>query len=235
MTEVQRTYINLGKEEKVLDFCVVHFLDEAVMALNERGRFAVALSGGSTPKMFYEALTEEESASKLDWTKIGLFWSDERAVAPDHPDSNYAMAMHYFSKPPFNQAKVFRMQAEREDRDQAAIEYEEEIRHFCPDARLDLVYLGLGEDGHIASLFPETDALLVKDKLVVANFVPKLNSWRMTLTYEAINSARNIVVLVVGKKKAKILHEVIDGEDQTRYPAQKVSGQEIPAFFVSDV
>lgn len=235
MTESMRTYIRLGNEREVIEFCVVHFVDEAVAAIDERGRFAVALSGGSTPKKFYQALTEDEASQKLDWSKIALFWSDERAVAPDHADSNYAMAMHYFSKAPFNQAKVVRMQAEREDRDAAAQEYEEAIATYCPDGRFDIVYLGMGEDGHVASLFPETEALCEEKRHVVANFVPKLNSWRMTLTYPAINAARNIVVIVVGEKKAKILHEVLDGKNQSLYPAQKVSGLDTPAFFISDV
>jgi 6-phosphogluconolactonase len=235
VTEVNQTYICLGSQQLVIDFCLTHFIDEAGKAIRERGRFAVALSGGSTPKKFYQALVQDSKSHLLDWSKIGLFWSDERAVAPDHPDSNYAMAMHFFSKPPFNQAKIFRMQAERPDRDAAAKEYEEAILNFCSDGRLDLVYLGLGEDGHIASLFPETKALQVEDKLVVANYVEKLNTWRMTMTYPAINGARNIVVLVVGENKAKILHEVLDSKTPALYPAQRIRGQEVPAFFVSDV
>lgn len=229
-----RTLICLGSEEQVIGFCLVHFVDEANFAIDQHGNFAIALSGGSTPKKFYEALAQSEEAKELDWKKIGLFWSDERAVPPTNPESNYHMAMQYFGKPPFNQAKIFRMQAEREDREQAAAEYEAEIKQFCHEGRFDLVYLGIGEDGHVASLFPGTQALQVKDKLVVANYVPALKTWRMTLTFTCINQARNIVVIATGAKKTKILHDVLDSKDQTLYPAQAISGKEIPAFFVTD-
>ena len=111
-----RSLINLSSEDQVIDFCLVHFVDEANFAIDSHGSFTVALSGGSTPKKFYDALTHTEEAKALDWSKICLFWSDERAVPPDHADSNYHMAMQFFSKAPFNQAKIFRKEAERQDR-----------------------------------------------------------------------------------------------------------------------
>ncbi|MCE5294456.1 MAG: 6-phosphogluconolactonase, partial [Chlamydiales bacterium] len=165
---------------------------------------------------------------------ICLFWSDERSVPANHADSNYNMAMQFFSKPPFNTAKVFRMEADREDRVEAAADYAENILKYCAGGRFDLVYLGLGEDGHIASLFPGTEALSVKNKLVVANYVPTLKTWRMTLTFQCINEARNIVLIATGPKKTKILHEVLDSKDQTLFPAQKISGRDTPAFIVTD-
>ncbi len=229
-----RSLINLATEEQVIDFCLVHFIDEANFAIDSHGGFSVALSGGSTPKKFYDALTQSDEAKALDWSKIALFWSDERAVAPDHADSNYHMAMQFFSKAPFNQAKVFRMEAERADKNEAAAEYAKKILENCHNGRFDLVYLGLGEDGHVASLFPETEALKVQDKLVVANYVPKLNTWRMTLTFHCINNAKNIVLIATGSKKTKILHEVLDSKDQKLFPAQAISGREVPAFFVTD-
>ncbi len=229
-----RSLINLSSEDQVIDFCLVHFVDEANFAIDSHGSFTVALSGGSTPKKFYDALTHSEEAKALDWSKICLFWSDERAVPPDHADSNYHMAMQFFSKAPFNQAKIFRMEAERQDRNEAAAEYSQKILENCHNGRFDLVYLGLGEDGHIASLFPETEALKIQDKLVVANYVPKLNGWRMTLTFHSINNAKNIVLIATGSKKTQILHEVLDSKDQKKYPAQAISGREVPAFFVTD-
>ena len=214
-----RSLINLDSEEKVIDFCIVHFVDEANYAIDTHNSFSVALSGGSTPKKFYEALTQSDEAKALDWSKICLFFSDERAVAPTDKDSNHKMAMQYFSKAPFNKAQVFRMEAEREDREKAAEDYAYLIHQHTQDSRFDLVYLGIGEDGHTASLFPKTDALKVKDKLVVANFVPNLKTWRMTLTYPCINEARNIVVIATGAKKTAILHEILEGKDQSKYPA----------------
>ncbi|MCE5293560.1 MAG: 6-phosphogluconolactonase, partial [Chlamydiales bacterium] len=116
MTQSNRSLIHLDSEEKVIDFCLIHFIDEANFAIDTHDTFSVALSGGSTPKKFYDALTQSEEAKALDWSKICLFWSDERSVPANHADSNYNMAMQFFSKPPFNTAKVFRMEADREDR-----------------------------------------------------------------------------------------------------------------------
>ncbi len=226
---MKRSLIALDSEDKVIDFCLIHFVDEANFAIDSHQNFTVALSGGSTPKKFYECLTESPEAKALDWSKICLFWSDERSCPPTDPNSNYHMAMQYFSKAPFSKAKVFRMQAERPDRDKAAQEYSDLIKEHCKDGRFDLVYLGIGEDGHTASLFPGTDALTVTNKLVVPNFVPSLNTWRMTLTFKCINDARSIIVLATGSKKTKILHEILDSKDQSLYPAQKVSG-----YFVTD-
>ncbi len=233
-TKANRSLISLDSEEKVLDFCLVHFVDEANFALDSHDSFSVALSGGSTPKKFYEALTQSDEAMALDWSKISLFWSDERSVAPNHADSNYNMAMQFFSKAPFNKAKVFRMEAERPDREQAAEEYAMLIQKHCAGSRFDVVYLGLGEDGHTASLFPGTEALKESNKLVVANYVPALKTWRMTLTFACINDARNIVLIATGPKKTTILHEMLDSKNQTLFPAQAVSGKETPAFIVTD-
>lgn len=234
MKNANRSLINLDSEEKVIDFCLLHFVDEATFAIDSHDSFCVALSGGSTPKKFYDALTQSEDAKALDWSKIRLFWSDERSVPPTHADSNYHMAMEFFSKAPFNKAQVFRMQAERADHEAAAQEYAELILKHCAECRFDVVYLGLGEDGHTASLFPGTEALQIKNKLVVANYVPQLKTWRMTLTFHCINESRNIVLIATGPKKTKILHEVLDSKDQTLYPAQAISGKEIPAFIVTD-
>ena len=234
MAKPNRSLISLDSEEKVIDFCLVHFVDEANFAIDTHNTFSVALSGGSTPKKFYEALTESDEAKALDWSKICLFWSDERSVPPTHADSNYHMAMQFFSKAPFDQAKVFRMEAERPDHDQAASDYAALILEHCSGARFDLVYLGLGEDGHTASLFPGTEALTIQNKLVVANYVPQLKTWRMTLTFSCINNARNIILIATGSKKTKILHDILDNQDQTLFPAQQISGKDTPAFIVTD-
>src|SRR5207253_1775325 len=131
----------------------------------------------------YEKLATLELAYQLDWSRVNIFWSDERAVPPDHPDSNYAMAMHYFGKEPLDLSKKFRMPADEADLQKAAADYERQIKKQCFGECLDLVLLGIGDDGHTASLFPKTEALHVEDKLVTANFVPAKNSHRMTLTF----------------------------------------------------
>ncbi|MBS0654524.1 MAG: 6-phosphogluconolactonase [Verrucomicrobia bacterium] len=219
-------------EQEAIAFCTSHFLQEAKKALLERGTFAVALSGGSTPKKFFQALSDAKET--LDWSNIVLFWSDERAVAPDHPDSNFGMAMHYLGKKPFNEAKMFRMEAERTDADAAAREYERLIHERCPEGRFDIVYLGVGEDGHTASLFPHTSALTVRDRKVVANYVEAKKSWRMTLTFPCINEARNIVVLALGPSKAPIIKEIFNPVGKELLPAALVGTQETPALFICD-
>lgn len=227
--KMNRTLHVLATEQEAIAFCTSHFLQEAKKALQSRSTFAVALSGGSTPKKFFEALSR--STEPLDWKKIILFWSDERAVAPDSPDSNFGSAMHYLNKAPFNEAKIFRMEAERPDRDAAAKEYEALIAAHCPEGRFDIVYLGIGEDGHTASLFPDTAALHVQDKLIVANYVEAKKSWRMTFTFPCINAARNIVVLALGASKAPILREIFTSNT---LPAALVGTKENPALFICD-
>lgn len=209
------------------------FFDIANEAIRQRGTFSIALSGGSTPKKLYEAIVQAKEAQELDWTRVLLFWGDERAVSPDHADSNYRMAMESFSKPPLSQAKAFRMQAEQSDCDAAARSYEASIRN-ANGGIFDLILLGLGEDGHTASLFPESSALKIQDRLVTCTFVPSKETMRMTLTYPCINQARHVIFLVTGKSKKEILNDVLFGQDQTRYPSQKIRKKAPPVLFIVD-
>lgn len=206
--------------------------DEIIRAANEavkqRGRFAIALSGGSTPKGLY-TLIAANAASSLPWDKIFFFFGDERHVPPDHPDSNFRMAEEtLLSKVSVPVSNAFRIPAELPDATVAADAYEETLRNFFSlkpgeFPRFDLILLGLGKDGHTASLFPETAALREKSRLVVANWVEKLKSWRITLTLPLLNAARIAVFLVSGTDKAAILHEVLEGKGpDEKYPARLV-------------
>lgn len=218
----QKLYV-FDTSQELISYATRHFIQNASRAIAVKGTFCVALSGGSTPKAYLEALSASAKAKALDWSKIYIFWSDERAVPPDHPDSNYGMAMQFLSSAPFSHAHFFRMEN--------AEEYEQLIKQYCPDAIFDIIYLGIGEDGHTASLFPGSEALLVQDKLVVSTFVQAKNSHRITFTFPLINRAKQIVVLVTGSAKAPILKEVLS---QHAYPASRVGTDSAPALFFSD-
>ncbi|MFL5990824.1 MAG: 6-phosphogluconolactonase [Rubrobacteraceae bacterium] len=192
-------------------------------AMDERGRLAVALAGGSTPNATYEVLARDY-ANELDWSRVHVFFGDERTVPPDHEDSNYRMAYETFlSHVPVG--SVYRMRGELPP-DEAAAAYEEELRAFFGQVdvpRFDLILCGLGEDGHTLSLFPETAALDVNDRWVVANPVLKLGTTRLTLTIPVLNASRAVTFLVAGESKAEALKEVLEGDaDPRAYPAKLV-------------
>lgn len=208
-----------------------HFVDSAATALSRQARWAVALSGGSTPRAAYQRIAAPDLARRVDWSRVHFFWGDERCVPPDHPDSDYGMAraalLDHILVPPEN---VHRMRGEL-DPAQAADDYQAELERFFGPAlpRLDLVWLGLGEDGHTASLFPGTAALHETKRYVVANWVEKLNTWRLTLTPPMLNHAAQVTFLVSGSSKTQILQAVLKGPYQPEVrPAQLVqpaSGQ----------
>jgi 6-phosphogluconolactonase len=191
--------------------------------IDERGRFAVALAGGSTPKATYEVLARDY-ANELDWSRVHVFFGDERTVPPDHEDSNYRMAYEtLLSHVPVG--SVHRMRGELPP-DEAAAAYEEELRAFFGQVDipgLDLILCGLGEDGHTLSLFPETAALDVNDRWVVANPVLKLGTTRLTLTIPVLNVSRVVTFVVAKESKAEALKEVLEGDaDPRAYPAKLV-------------
>jgi len=193
------------------------FVAASEEAIENRGRFMVALSGGSTPQETYSRLADPTLATKVSWRNVHLFWGDERCVPPEHPDSNYRMARKtMIQKVPIPQANVHRIHGELAP-DLAAETYEEELRSVFGSEdrpRFDLVFLGLGKDGHTASLFPGSPALRETKHWVMAVFVETLQVWRVTLTPPVLNSARQLSFLVAGKSKAKRLHEVLEGETQ---------------------
>src|SRR6185369_8606463 len=187
-----------GDYDATLHFCVEHFINTCRDAIQDHGQFFVALSGGSTPKAIYELLCQPPYSSEIEWSKIHLFWSDERSVPPTSPDSNYHMAMKAgFEKMLFVPEHIHRMVAET-DIEKHALQYEKKILKTLQGQSFDLIMLGMGEDGHTASLFPETEALKAKGRLVVANHVPQKETWRMTLTFDCINDAANTVFYVMG-------------------------------------
>ena len=212
-------------------------LNQASISIRDQGRYALVLSGGSTPKPIYERLAQLEVSQQLDWRKIYIFWGDERCVPPDDPQSNYLMAketlLDHVGIPPEN---IFRINGELDPPD-AAREYEQVIRTFFSqgEARFDTILLGLGEDGHTASLFPGTPGLEVRDRRVVENPHPYSNTWRVTLTYPAINTARNILFLVAGKNKAQVAAEsILNPDSPPNYPAKNITGSENPPFWLLD-
>jgi 6-phosphogluconolactonase len=204
---------------------------EFVRLANERsataGRFAVALSGGSTPRALYSLLAGAEFQSQVPWDRVHFFWGDERCVPPDHPDSNYRMAFEtLLSKAPVPEENMHRIEGE-EKPEIAAAKYEKAIRDFFQLAdselpRFDLILLGLGDDGHTASLFPGSEALQETRRLAVATYVEKLKSHRVTLTLPVLNHAANIFFLVAGENKTGILKDVLQRESSKNFPAQQI-------------
>jgi 6-phosphogluconolactonase len=197
------------------------FAEESAKNIREKGSFAVALAGGSTPKALYELLATEYRDA-LEWEKVHAFFGDERTVPPDHEDSNYRMAYEVLlSRVPVG--SVHRMCGELDPRDAATL-YEQELRTFFNGTpRFDLVLLGIGEDGHTASLFPRTPALDVTDRFVVENPVEKLVTVRLTLTVPVLNATRKVAFLVAGEGKAEALREILEGDaDPHDCPAKLV-------------
>ena len=212
------------RTKKFVEDAVNHVLDVASKSFGDRGEFRIALSGGNTPRPIYSqvALLGEEA---IPWDLITITFGDERCVPPDDPQSNYRMARETFFQPAHvPESSILRMRGEI-DPQAAAREYQDRLDELArkqnePIYRHDLILLGLGDDGHTASLFPGTPALDESEQRVVANFVPKLDSWRLTFTYPLINAARNICFLVNANKQADLIDRVLAGEPQ--YPAARV-------------
>jgi 6-phosphogluconolactonase len=216
------------------------FVDYAWQSIAREGQFFVALSGGHTPRQLFELLASAEFRGQVDWAKVHVFWSDERAVPPTHPESNYAMARQaLLLRVGIPQANVHRMEAEKPNIGRAAHEYEEVLRrHLKLDDRgfpkFHLVFLGMGEDGHTASLFPGTRFTSQTSRWVSTPMVPKLNARRMTLTLPVIDAAERVVFLVVGGQKAETLCAVLEGKADPPYPAQMVRPRNGLRLFLVD-
>ncbi len=203
------------------------FLALAGKAVSATGRFAVALSGGSTPKGLYTLLAGSPFRQQVPWSGVHLFWGDERCVPPDHPQSNYRMVGEVLlEKIPIPAHNVHRMAGEK-DPEIATTEYEEELKRFfrlSPGAlpRFDLILLGLGEDGHTASLFPGTNALQQTDRLVTACYVREISEYRLTLTLPVLNAGAAVVFLVSGSSKAQIVKDILGSPQTPAFPAAKI-------------
>jgi 6-phosphogluconolactonase len=204
-----------------------HVVDAANEAIALTDRFAIALSGGSTPKALHGFLADEPLRSRIDWSKVEIFFGDERCVPPDHPDSNYRMAAEtLLSKVPIPGDNIYRMRGEI-DPNEAAKEYGRMLKEkFGHDGGLDLVLLGLGEDGHTLSLFPGTPAVEETHHRCVANYAEHSTtgkSWRITLTAPLVNRSREAMFLVAGAAKVKALSAVLEGpRDPGQWPAQLI-------------
>jgi len=187
-------------------------------ALSARGRFSVALAGGSTPRDTYALLAQPPLLDRIDWSRTLIFFGDERAVPPDHEDSNYRMAHEVLlSRVPLPEENIQRMHAERNDLDAAAREYEAALRSLLgPPAgappRLDLVLLGIGPDGHTASIFPGTENQTRGPQLVTRIQRPQTREFRLTLTLPILNAASNVAFLISGASKASIVRSVLSGQ-----------------------
>jgi 6-phosphogluconolactonase len=204
------------------------FVGLARTAIGAQGRFTVALSGGSTPKALYSLLAS--NYADFVWNRIFLFFGDERHVPPTDPDSNYRMVEESLlakitpAIPPEN---VFRVAGENPDAAAAATDYEAQLRRFFQIKsgafpRFDLILLGMGPDGHTASLFPDSAALEEQSRLVVANWVAKFNTHRITFTFPVLNRAAEVMFMASGGDKADMLHQVLEGKNTPPLPSQRV-------------
>ncbi|HET9179520.1 MAG TPA: 6-phosphogluconolactonase [Terriglobia bacterium] len=206
-----------------------HFTDLARERVQQGRAFTIALSGGEMGRALLEMLANPEFSQRIQWDSVHLFQVDERCVPPDDIQSNYRMIRETLLRPVPGAAHNFhRMVAESDDRDAASAEYEAEVRSVLkpPEGalpRFDLALMGLGPDGHTASLFPGTAALDESRRWVCPNYVEKLQMYRMTLTYPVLNAASELVFLVSGAKKAEILRRVLEGpRDPKQFPAQGI-------------
>jgi 6-phosphogluconolactonase len=209
-------------------------------SVEQSGRFTIALSGGSTPRSLFNLLATN-ARSSLPWDRTFFFWGDERHVPPTDPESNYRMADEaMLSKIPVAAANVFRVPAENPDANAAAEAYEQTLRKFFALSpgqmpRFDLILLGMGPDGHTASLFPGTAALAEKSRLVVANWVEKFKTHRITFTLPVLNAARCVAFLVSGTDKAPALKAVLEGEAPgEQYPSKLVEPTDGKILWLAD-
>lgn len=210
----------------------------ARQSIAAEGRFTIALSGGTTPLQTYRRLAAPPLAGQVEWRAVQLFWGDERCVPPNHSDSNYRMALEALGNLPILPGNIHRMCGES-DPEQSALDYETELRNFFGSddvpPRFDLVLLGMGEDGHTASIFPNSPAIHEPERWVVSEYVEKYNSWRVTLTPALINAAANVIFLVSGENKSARLKEVLEGVYQpNRLPAQLIAPENGTLWWLID-
>lgn len=234
--------------EALNNFAAEKFVEIAIEAIEKNGSFTIALAGGSTPKALYKLLASEKFKDRFDWFRGFFFFGDERNVSGDDPESNFRMAnenLFAAFKPRIN---FFRWKTEFQEPEKIAENYDQKLRDFfvlndvSPDEKnesglpeFDLILLGMGADGHTASLFPFTEALHETERFAVANRVEKLETTRLTLTFPVINNARNVMFLVVGEEKAEALKQVLEGDIQPdKFPSQSVKPENGNLFWLVD-
>ena len=219
---------------RLADAAAQQFVSAANTAIESRGEFTVALSGGSTPRQVYARLATEPFVSSLDWSRVHVLWGDERCVPPEHEWSNYRMTrLTLLDHVPVLEENVHRIRGE-DDPAEAAVSYESVLRavlrtprgppRTAPASRLDLVLLGLGQDGHTASLFPCAVSLRATEAWVAAEYVHEVEMWRVTLTASVINAAAEIAFVVSGGAKAGVVRRVLEGPNRPHeLPAQLIA------------
>ncbi|MGI4756707.1 MAG: 6-phosphogluconolactonase [Janthinobacterium lividum] len=224
-------YLIFDTPDRVAQAAAEVFTKYAQEAAETRGVARIAISGGTTPKRMFALLAAEPLLSQVPWNKLHLYWVDERCVAPDDADSNYRMTREQLlSKVPLPESNIFRMEGEL-DPHEAASRYEAVLRNSfklegAQAPAFDLILLGMGDDGHTASLFPHSAAIDELGRLVVANEVENKNPWRITLTWPVINHGRSVIFLIEGAGKADRLHEVLLGDyEPERLPSQLIRPQ----------
>ena len=217
------------------------FIKIGNQAISRCDKFTVALAGGSTPKSLYRLLTTDEFRNQIDWQKVFFFFGDERNVSPADDESNFRMANENLLEPlQISAENIFRWQTELEDAQEIAEHYQKTIVRFFDLAkdefpRFDLILLGMGDDGHTASLFPFSAALSETKKIAVSNRVEKLNTTRLTFTFPAINNAANIIFLISGAAKSDALKEVLEGKPQPeKFPSQNIKPENGNLFWLTD-
>jgi 6-phosphogluconolactonase len=207
-----------------------YFVEMAGEAVAYQGRARIAISGGSTPKAAFQLLVDPTQPwqGRMPWDKLDLYWVDERCVPPDSAESNYRMTREaLLDQAPLRPEQIHRMEGELEP-EAAAARYESELRNGfrlegAESPRFDLIALGMGDDGHTASLFPHTEAIQEMSRLVTANYVPQKDAWRITLTWPVINHADSVFFLIGGADKAQVLKEILTGpHDPERLPSQLI-------------
>lgn len=232
----------LADANSIAQTAAAEFLQAAEEAVREKGSFSVALAGGSTPKTLYGLLASNPLLqAKVPWGKIQFFFGDERHVPPDNPESNFRMANEaMLAKAPIDSKQVHRVKAEKRNAAEAAAEYEDDLRaSFALAAgqfpRFDLVLLGMGPEGHTASLFPGTKALKEERSLVVSNWVGKLYTDRITLTPPVLNNAARVVFMVHGAEKGPALKAVLEGPyEPDQLPAQIIRPKQGKVLWLVD-
>jgi 6-phosphogluconolactonase len=236
------TYQVWGTAEEMALASARFFAEKVEQAVGTRGIARMAISGGSTPQTTFKLLADPEGpfVATVPWDKLQIYWVDERCVPPDHPESNYGVCRELLlTKVPIPEANVFRMEGELEP-ELAASRYESLLRNTmklegAESPRFDLVTLGMGPDGHTASLFPNTAALDEMGRLVVANHVAQKDTWRITLTWPVINQAAEVIFEVEGPSKTDILAEVLTGpRDPERLPSQLIRPANGKLLFLLD-
>ena len=227
---VQVTYEVFPDAQAMALAAATRFAQKIEQAVASRGIARLAISGGSTPQAMFKILADPSHpfATTVPWDKLQLFWVDERCVPPTHPDSNYGVCQELLlSKVGIPAANVFRMEGEL-DPEEAASRYEATIRNTlklegAESPHFDMIELGMGPDGHTASLFPHTDAINELGRICVANYVPEKDTWRITLTSPVINQGAEVVFEIAGEEKTDVLAKVLTGpRDVDRLPSQLI-------------